>query len=118
MDIAEIDTFMREGKTLLGSPPQWEKGARPNELSATWSIADEVGFVRAQLRFRCPSHGRQSHITPLQRELDLQAGPCRARRMEAQSAWRRRPGASAEGMRNALASMARKSYICRKRSFW
>jgi hypothetical protein len=58
MDIPEIDAFLQESKSLQGPPPEWEKGAFPGELSATWNIADSVGIVRAQLRFRCPSAGR------------------------------------------------------------
>jgi len=59
MDIAEIDAFMAEQKTLAGPPPEWQDGTRPGELSATWNIADAVGIVRAQLRFRCPRHSPQ-----------------------------------------------------------
>jgi hypothetical protein len=58
MDIAEVDAFLQEPKTLQGTPPDWERGDYPGELSATWNIADSVGIVRAQLRFRCPSLGR------------------------------------------------------------
>jgi hypothetical protein len=62
MDIAEIDAFLAEAKTLQKLSegiPRWEDGARKGELSATWSIVDSVGLIRAQLRFRCPRHSPQ-----------------------------------------------------------
>jgi hypothetical protein len=59
MDILEIDAFMAELKSLQGPPPTWQDAGRPGELSATWNVADAIGVVRAQLRFRCPKHQRQ-----------------------------------------------------------
>lgn len=56
MDIAEIDAFIAENKTLEdleGSTPEWEDG-HAGELSGTWNVVDSVGLIRAQLRFRCP----------------------------------------------------------------
>lgn len=61
MDIAEIDAFIAEQKSLQdleGASPEWQDGY-PGELSATWNIVDSVGIVRAQLRFRCPVHKPQ-----------------------------------------------------------
>lgn len=59
MDIAEVDAFIEEEKTLQGPPPEWQEGTRKGELSATWNIADSIGIVRAQLRFRCARQQRQ-----------------------------------------------------------
>jgi hypothetical protein len=59
MDIAEVDAFLQESKTLQGPPPEWKEGPYAGELSASWSIADSIGIVRAELRFRCPRAGRQ-----------------------------------------------------------
>jgi hypothetical protein len=59
MDIAEIDVFMAEPKSLQGPPPVWEDAGRQGELSATWNVADAIGVVRAQLRFRCAKQRRQ-----------------------------------------------------------
>jgi hypothetical protein len=53
MDTSEIDAFLAEPKTLLGPFPEWKKNqARPGEYENTWLIADSLGIVRAQLRFR------------------------------------------------------------------
>jgi hypothetical protein len=59
MDIAEVDASLQESKTLQGPPPEWKEGPYAGELSASWSIADSIGIVRAELRFRCPRAGRQ-----------------------------------------------------------
>lgn len=59
MDIAEIDTFMAEAKSLLGPPPPWQEGTRKGELSASWPIADSLGIARSELRFRCTQQQKQ-----------------------------------------------------------
>ncbi|WP_141693942.1 hypothetical protein [Methyloligella halotolerans] len=55
MDTRDIDRFLADSpKTLVGMP-DWVESDRPDELSATWNIADSAGIISAQLRFRCPA---------------------------------------------------------------
>jgi hypothetical protein len=52
MDIAEVDAFMADQKSLYGPLPTWQEGTRAGELSASWPILDSIGIARAELRFR------------------------------------------------------------------
>jgi hypothetical protein len=57
-DIAEIDAFLADPKTLDGAEPLWRSASRPDELQATWGIVESSGISRAELRFRCPTLNR------------------------------------------------------------
>jgi hypothetical protein len=52
-EVAEVDAFLADEKTLEGVPV-WRESPRPRELSAVWNIQDSLGIGRASLRFRCP----------------------------------------------------------------
>ncbi len=58
MDIDEVDAFFAEAQRLQGPPPLWTENSR-GELSASWSVEDSIGIVRAHFRFRCPKFSRQ-----------------------------------------------------------
>ncbi|WP_420331659.1 hypothetical protein [Oceanicaulis alexandrii] len=51
---AEIDDFLAVPKSLSGSPPIWADGSRSHELQASWPIVDNLGAIRANLRFKLP----------------------------------------------------------------
>jgi hypothetical protein len=55
-DLIEVDDFLQDHKSLVGPPPEWRSSPRSGsrDLEATWPIADSLGIVRAQLRFRVP----------------------------------------------------------------
>jgi len=56
-DIEEVDSFLAVPKTLEGGHPPWTESTGPNQIHAIWNIADDVGIVRAHLRFRVsPMH--------------------------------------------------------------
>ncbi len=52
MDVDEIDAFLDEAKGLQGPFWGWQPGVRPNEFESIWPIENDLGIVRAQLRFR------------------------------------------------------------------
>jgi hypothetical protein len=53
MNTDEIDAFLAEAKTLIGTFPDWKKNEfRPDEYDNAWSVSDSLGIVRAQMRFR------------------------------------------------------------------
>lgn len=52
MDVAEIDAFIAEPKTLLGPPPAWQQSSRVRDMEAKWQVEDSLGIIRAHLRFR------------------------------------------------------------------
>jgi hypothetical protein len=51
--IAEVDAYLADAKTLQQVLPKWQPSARPLELTATWNVVDSTGIIRSQLRFRC-----------------------------------------------------------------
>jgi hypothetical protein len=57
-EIAEVEAFLAEAKSLEAPEPPWIKSSRRDELQATWGIVDSAGVSRAELRFRCPSLSR------------------------------------------------------------
>ena len=57
-DIAEIDAFLADQKTLMPEAPIWGPSVRPGELQAIWGVVESSGINRAELRFRCASLDR------------------------------------------------------------
>lgn len=51
-EIDAVDTFLREGKHLVGDPPAWRNASHSQEQEAIWPIADAIGVIEAELRFR------------------------------------------------------------------
>ena len=52
--VAETDKFLAEPKALVGDPPSWEASTRDYEYQAVWLVSDDLGAVKASLRFRVP----------------------------------------------------------------
>jgi hypothetical protein len=52
--VSEADAFLVQAKVLEGPPPEWGASTRDHEYQAIWPVADDLGAVRASLRFRLP----------------------------------------------------------------
>lgn len=50
-EVAAVDAFLAEAKTLYGPIPPWGNGAWGGEYVATWIVLDSLGAPAAQLRF-------------------------------------------------------------------
>lgn len=60
IDVSAVDDFLARPKTLKGDPPIWSVSARTAELSAIWSISDDLGVEAGHLRFKFPRGTRGS----------------------------------------------------------
>ena len=58
-DLAEVDRFLESKKRLADAIPVWGPSPRPGEMQAVWSIIDDLGVVRANLRFRLSVTSRE-----------------------------------------------------------
>lgn len=50
-ELAEVDGFLSESKSLSASLPIWEESSRNGRIQAIWNIEDEHGISLAHLRF-------------------------------------------------------------------
>jgi hypothetical protein len=60
IDVTAVDDFLARPKTLKGDPPVWKLGVRAAEMSAIWSISDDLGVEAGHLRFKFPRGSRGS----------------------------------------------------------
>ena len=52
-EIAVVNEFLDQPKKLRGLRPKWAKSGFSQEWAASWQIENDIGVVRAQLKFRC-----------------------------------------------------------------
>ncbi|ESX55706.1 hypothetical protein NLY43_23900 [Mesorhizobium sp. C416B] len=51
-ELNQVNDFLAGAKSLQGGPPEWTDSTRIGDKEAKWPIEDDIGIVRAHLRFR------------------------------------------------------------------